>query len=63
MDIRDVSINFIGINHLIWITELYIKGQSRLEDILTGKSDVYEAKNIPSFGWELDFLQSLGSLP
>ncbi|MFD1445525.1 6-phospho-beta-glucosidase [Oceanobacillus profundus] len=63
VDIRDVSINFIGINHLIWITELYIKGQSRLEDILTGKSDVYEAKNIPSFGWDLDFLQSLGSLP
>ncbi|WP_099159659.1 6-phospho-beta-glucosidase [Virgibacillus ndiopensis] len=60
---NDVSINFVGINHLIWITGLYIKGQSRMEDILTGKSASYEAKNIPSFGWDLEFLQSLQAIP
>lgn len=60
---KDVSINFAGINHLIWITELYVKGQSKMEDILTGKSNSYEAKNIPSFGWDLEFLQSLGAIP
>ncbi|WP_188456630.1 6-phospho-beta-glucosidase [Virgibacillus oceani] len=60
---KDVSINFVGINHLIWITGFYIKGQSRIEDILTGKSDSYEAKNIPDFGWDLEFLQSLKAIP
>lgn len=60
---EDVRINFVGINHLIWITDLFIKGESRLEDILTGKAKGYEAKNIPSFGWDIDFLKSLGALP
>src|SRR5699024_10959574 len=55
--------NFTGINHLIWITDLYIKGESRINDILTGQSDIYEAKNIPDFGWDLDFLQSLQAVP
>jgi len=61
--IDDVSIHFTGINHLIWITDLYIKGKSRIDDILTGKSDSYEAKNIPAFGWDPEFLQSLGAVP
>ncbi len=63
VDMEDVSINFTGINHLIWITDLYIKGQSKLEDVLTGKSETYEAKNIPSFGWDTSFLQSLRAIP
>lgn len=63
VSMEDVSINFVGINHLIWITGLYISGQSRMDDILTGKSDVYEAKNIPSFGWDLEFLQSIKAIP
>nr|WP_324777873.1 6-phospho-beta-glucosidase [Virgibacillus senegalensis] len=62
-DMDDISITFVGINHLIWITELYVKGKSRIEDILTGVSDSYEARNIPSFGWDLDFLQSLQAIP
>ncbi|WP_179946422.1 6-phospho-beta-glucosidase [Lentibacillus amyloliquefaciens] len=63
VSIDDVSINFTGINHLIWITGLYIKGKSRIEDIFTGRSDSYEAKNIPAFGWDLEFLKSLGAIP
>lgn len=63
VDMEDVSINFTGINHLIWITDLYVKGESRIDDILTGKSEGYEAKNIPDFGWDLDFLQSLQAIP
>ncbi|SFB39291.1 6-phospho-beta-glucosidase [Lentibacillus halodurans] len=61
--VNDISISFVGINHLIWITGLFIKGQARIVDILTGKSDSYEAKNIPSLGWDLEFLQSMGAIP
>ncbi|GGJ87602.1 6-phospho-beta-glucosidase [Lentibacillus kapialis] len=61
--VDDVSIHFTGINHLIWITGLYIKGQSKIHDILMGQSDSYEAKNIPDFGWDIEFLQSLGAVP
>ncbi|WP_153463311.1 6-phospho-beta-glucosidase [Sediminibacillus terrae] len=63
VDMEDISLTFVGINHLIWITELHVKGESRIEDILTGVSDSYEARNIPSFGWDLDFLQSLRAIP
>ncbi|MGX4668371.1 6-phospho-beta-glucosidase [Cerasibacillus sp. JNUCC 74] len=63
VSVNDVSISFTGINHLIWITDLYIKGESRIEDIFNGWSDSYEAKNIPAFGWDLEFLKSLGAIP
>ncbi|SDJ97845.1 6-phospho-beta-glucosidase [Sediminibacillus albus] len=61
--IENISITFVGINHLIWITELHVNGKSRIEDILTGISDSYEAKNIPSLGWDPAFLQSLEAIP
>ncbi len=63
VSMNDVSINFVGINHLIWITDLFIKGESRINDVFTGWSDSYEAKNIPAFGWDLEFLKSLGAIP
>ncbi|EQB37663.1 MULTISPECIES: 6-phospho-beta-glucosidase [Virgibacillus] len=61
--IKDVSLQFVGINHLIWITDFSIKGISRLNDVLTGTSDSYQAKNIPNMGWDPIFLQSLDAIP
>ncbi|WP_121640334.1 6-phospho-beta-glucosidase [Virgibacillus sp. Bac330] len=63
VSMNDVSINFTGINHLLWLTELYIKGESRIKDVFHGCSDIYEAKNIPDFGWDLQFLRTLGAIP
>lgn len=60
---KDVSIQFVGINHLNWITDFYIKGKSRLNDVLAGVSASYEAKNIPGLEWDPIFLQSLGAIP
>ncbi|CEI81934.1 6-phospho-beta-glucosidase [Oceanobacillus oncorhynchi subsp. incaldanensis] len=61
--VEAVRIHFTGVNHLIWITELYIHGQSHIQDVLTGQSESYEAANIPNFDWDMDFLQSLGAIP
>ncbi|AUJ23536.1 6-phospho-beta-glucosidase [Virgibacillus dokdonensis] len=63
VSMKDVSINFTGINHLLWLTDLYIRGESRIKDIFNGWSNIYEAKNIPDFGWDLDFLRSLDAIP
>src|SRR5690625_327137 len=63
VDMKDVSLQFVGINHLSWITDLYINGQSHIDDILTGKFSGYEAKNIPALDWDTEFLQSLGAIP
>lgn len=63
VSLEDVSIDFVGINHLNWITDYYIQGESKLHEVLAGKQAAYEAENIPSFDWEPSFLQSLGAIP
>lgn len=58
-----VSIDFIGINHLNWIVDFYIDGESKLQDVLIGRKKTYQAENIPAFDWNPGFLKSLGAIP
>ncbi|GAB3806858.1 6-phospho-beta-glucosidase [Virgibacillus kimchii] len=58
-----VSIEFVGINHLNWIVDFFIDGESKLHDVLTGRKKTYQAENIPAFDWNLSFLKSLGAVP
>jgi 6-phospho-beta-glucosidase len=51
------------INHLNWIVDFFIDGESKLQDVLTGKKKTYQAINIPAFDWDLGFLQSLDAIP
>jgi 6-phospho-beta-glucosidase len=59
----DVSIDFAGINHLNWIVDLFIDGDSKLQDVLKGRKKMYQAENIPVFDWDTHFLQHLGAIP
>ncbi|WP_164214816.1 6-phospho-beta-glucosidase [Virgibacillus sp. YIM 98842] len=58
-----VSIDFAGINHLNWIVDFFINGESKLQDVLSGRKKTYQAENIPAFDWDSGFLQSLGAIP
>jgi 6-phospho-beta-glucosidase len=65
VDVSKVDIEMVGINHLTWTTKIVVDGIDVTEDILT-KASVTKGltmKNIPDFGWDVDFLKSLGALP
>ncbi|RCX21771.1 6-phospho-beta-glucosidase [Fontibacillus phaseoli] len=53
---------FVGINHLHWVTSALVDGKERLPELLMGKGE-YTAKNVPTLGWDPEFLQSLVSIP
>lgn len=61
----DVDMEWVGINHLNWATKLRVQGEDILDVILDKASGhgAVTVKNIPDFGWDKDFLRSLGALP
>lgn len=63
--VDDVDIEWVGINHLNWTTQIRVHGEDVLGEIMTksAHSEGVSVKNIPDFGWDQAFLQSLGALP
>ncbi|RJX39637.1 6-phospho-beta-glucosidase [Paenibacillus pinisoli] len=59
---RDVLPEFVGINHLHWVTAAYVNGEDKLPELI-GKGREYTASNVTAFDWDADFLSSLGAIP
>lgn len=59
---REVLPEFVGINHLHWITAAYVNGEDKLREMIGGGKD-YSATNVTAFDWDPEFLLSLGALP
>lgn len=53
---------FVGLNHLHWVTRIEVDGVDRLPELLDRREE-YAAKNVPATEWDADFLRSLGGLP
>ncbi|WP_274364988.1 6-phospho-beta-glucosidase [Paenibacillus thermotolerans] len=65
VDVSKVYIEMAGINHLNWTTRVLVDGIDITSSIINkaaGASGL-TMKNIPDFGWDAEFLQSLGALP
>lgn len=54
---------FVGINHLHWVTSALVDGKEVLPELLAGEGGEYTASNVPTFGWDPEFLQSLSAVP
>ncbi|WP_422658767.1 6-phospho-beta-glucosidase [Paenibacillus sp. EC2-1] len=59
---KDVLPEFVGINHLHWVTSALVRGEEKLPELLDGGKS-YTAKNVPTLGWDADFIKSLGAIP
>lgn len=59
---REVLPEFVGINHLHWVTAAYVNGEDKLQAMINGGKD-YSATNVTAFDWDYDFLASLGAIP
>lgn len=53
---------YVGLNHLHWVTRTEIDGQDKLPELL-GNPDGYSAGNVPPREWDPEFLLSLGAMP
>jgi 6-phospho-beta-glucosidase len=53
---------FVGLNHLHWVTRVDIEGEDKLTELLQDRAE-YSGKNVPQQGWDPDFLSSLKALP
>ncbi|AZN39321.1 6-phospho-beta-glucosidase [Paenibacillus albus] len=53
---------FVGLNHLHWVTRVDVDGVDKLPELL-GNTEGFSGKNVPSQGWDAEFLRSLGALP
>jgi 6-phospho-beta-glucosidase len=65
VDPSEVDIEFVGANHLHWMTKIRVAGQDVTAEFLrqsTGNSGLVP-KNISNFGWDDDFIRSLGAIP
>ncbi|TJY42884.1 6-phospho-beta-glucosidase [Cohnella pontilimi] len=65
VDVSKVDIEMFGINHLNWTTRIVVDGVDITSNVLNkaaGASGL-TMKNIPDFGWDAEFLQSVGALP
>lgn len=58
----DVSIEYVGLNHLSWVTRVLSHGQDRLPELL-GKGAVTTMSNIPDIPFDLEMLQMAGGIP
>ncbi|MEV2909452.1 6-phospho-beta-glucosidase [Paenibacillus larvae] len=53
---------FVGLNHLHWITQVRVNGESKLEELLDDREG-YSAKNVEQMSWNPAFIRSLGAIP
>lgn len=60
-----VDFEWIGINHLNWATKIRAGNEHLMDVILDAAANQsgVSVKNIPDFGWDPHFLQTLGALP
>ncbi|MDQ0190274.1 6-phospho-beta-glucosidase [Alicyclobacillus cycloheptanicus] len=61
----DVEMEWVGLNHLNWVTQLRVQGEDALDVILdkAAGTGALGVKNVPDFGLDHDFLRTLGALP
>ncbi|GIO44273.1 6-phospho-beta-glucosidase [Paenibacillus apis] len=60
--IERIHCEFVGLNHLHWISQITIDGKSKLAELLANKEG-YSARNVPQFAWNGTLLQSLKAIP
>jgi 6-phospho-beta-glucosidase len=65
VDVSKVDIEMVGINHLNWTTKIVVDGVDITKEVLNKAAGAtgLTMKNIPDFGWDAEFLQSVGALP
>lgn len=62
VDPKDVYLEFVGLNHLHWISRIEVRGVDRLDE-LSDLKDGYSGKNVPEDEWNPSLLRGLRAIP
>jgi len=62
-DTKNVCIDYVGLNHLSWITGIYCDGREVLQDQLLDKYDFVNMKNIFKVEIDKELIKSIRSIP
>lgn len=57
------AVEYVGLNHLSWVTEIYLDGKGILADQLRGNFPTYRPANLPKIDFEPELLRELGAIP
>jgi len=60
---REFDFDYVGLNHLSWMSAIYADGKEILQGQLMHNTSVSTAKNIPQIEYEDTLLQAAGGLP
>lgn len=60
---KEFDFDFVGLNHLCWITSIYADGKEILHDQLTDKMKAAELKNIQSTKYDKELLEAVKGIP
>jgi 6-phospho-beta-glucosidase len=61
VELNDVQLDYVGINHLTWIRDVFIHGESRMNEVLQSYIDLSAQDSDPLF--DANLLQTLGMIP
>jgi len=62
-DTKNVRIDYVGLNHLSWITAIYYDDRKILQDQLLEKYNFINMKNIPKMDMDKELIKSIRSIP
>lgn len=63
---KDLEMVFAGLNHMVFGTEVKVKGEDRTNDLIEAlaKGEIGQiVKNISDFSWNAEFIRGLGVMP
>lgn len=63
LELKTADIEYVGLNHLSWITSIKSGGRDYLKTALDMGLNSETMKNIPSSGFSKEFIQTIGAIP
>lgn len=60
---KEAFVEYMGLNHLAWITKIEYQGKDYLEDAIKQGLDSGNMKNIPTLGFSKELIATCGAIP
>lgn len=63
MNLPDAFVEYLGLNHLAWITKVEYQGKDYLQEAIDQGLESANMKNIPTLGFSHELVQTVGAIP
>lgn len=63
LNLPDAEVEYVGLNHLTWITSIVSNGKDHLQDAINQGINSEAMKNIPSSGFSVELIKTVGAIP